>query len=79
VALVEALNMVFDVYADKTYVYDDQLFVQGGLLEKLIQSLPKVRQAIKKINKKTEPVLRQAADEAGINLARFIDYKLKEQ
>lgn len=79
VALVEALNMVFDIYADKAYVYDDQLFVQGGLLERLIQSLPKVRQAIKKINKKTEPVLRQAADEAGINLARFIDYKLKEQ
>lgn len=77
--LAEALNSLFDVFGDKDYAYDDAVFVKGGMLRTLHELLPKVRQAARKVDKKKDRHLRNVADEACLNLARFIDYKRKER
>lgn len=75
----DALNAIFDIYGDKEYFYDEELFVRGKLLDFLVQILPAVRKVTKKVNKKTQGQLREVCDQATINLARFIDYKRKER
>jgi hypothetical protein len=77
--LVEALNAIFDLFGDKEYEYDESLFVQPGRLNDLKQTLPKIRQAARKIEKKKDPQLRHVTDQAALNLVRFIDYKSKER
>lgn len=75
----DALNAIFDIYGDKDYSYDQELFVNGKLLDFLVQILPAARKVTKKVNKKTHGQLREVCDQATINLARFIDYKRKER
>ena len=40
---MEALNALFDVYADKDFDYDEQVFVRFGFLDHLKGILPKVK------------------------------------
>ena len=40
---VEALNAIFDLYADKEFDYDEPVFVRHGFLEHLQAVVPKVR------------------------------------
>jgi hypothetical protein len=77
--LAEALNSLFDIFGDMAYVYDEPIFVQGGMLNALQGFLPKVRQAVKRVDKKKNRKLRNVVDEACLNFARFIDYKRKER
>lgn len=40
---VEALNAIFDVYADADFDYDEQVFVKHKFLDHLITIAPKVK------------------------------------
>lgn len=44
--IVEALNLIFDVYSDAAFDYDLPVFVQGGILNLLKQILPSVRSMV---------------------------------
>ncbi|CCG84441.1 protein of unknown function [Taphrina deformans PYCC 5710] len=77
--VVEALNAIFDIYADREYDYDKQVFVRGNFLTHLIKVVPKVDAMRKAIDKRRYRELKDQADEAFDNLVAFIDYKGKEQ
>ncbi|ODV89876.1 hypothetical protein CANCADRAFT_97063 [Tortispora caseinolytica NRRL Y-17796] len=74
---VEALNAIFDTFADKSYSYD-QIYVDGGYNAKLSEIGPAFRRKVKTVSKQNNKELRVAADAAALNLQRFISYKNKE-
>jgi len=45
-AVVEALNAIFDVYADAEYQYDSPVFVELQFLKHLEAALPGVRTTV---------------------------------
>ncbi|EPX71010.1 uncharacterized protein SOCG_01231 [Schizosaccharomyces octosporus yFS286] len=75
---VEALNTIYDVYGDKSYPYDGPVFQQRNYLQTLAESLPKISQMVKRINRKSDGLLRFRAEEALENLDAFIEYKQSE-
>ncbi|KAF8421226.1 hypothetical protein EV426DRAFT_219561 [Tirmania nivea] len=76
---IEALNAIFDLYADSEFDYDEPVFVKHNFLEHLKSILPKVQSMTKKIDKRKFPEKRTRADEVTQNLRRFIEYKKKER
>ncbi|KAK9460418.1 uncharacterized protein V1516DRAFT_676579 [Lipomyces oligophaga] len=77
--VIEALNSIFDIFADQDYDYDRVVFVKGGLLKHLVECQAEVRKMVKRIDKRKESELRLKADEVMVNLQRFCVYKSKEQ
>lgn len=45
--MIEALNLIFDVYSDYVFDYDLPVFVQGNFLNGLKQILSSVRSTVK--------------------------------
>lgn len=43
---VEALNAIFDIYADAEFDYDEPIFVKNGFLAHLSKALPNVRTTV---------------------------------
>jgi len=76
---IEALNQLFDIYADKDFDYDKLVFVQGGFLAHLKALQPDVQKMAKGVDKRTLPELRERADEVVVNLGRFVKYKRDER
>lgn len=76
---VEGLNMIYDTFSDKAFPYDLNVFVQQKYLEKLVEMEPQVRHAYKLIDRNKLPLAKDRAQEAFLNLGRFIQYKRKEQ
>lgn len=76
---VEALNQIFDIYADKIYAYDGAVFWANGFYEHLEGILPKAKKLAKGIDKRKFGELRARADEAVLNLGRFLKYKRTEK
>lgn len=76
---VEAMNQLFDVYADEAFPYDKQVFWADGFLKHLEDAVPKAKAMLKTIDKRAQPELRARADEAVLNLSRFLGYKRKHQ
>lgn len=76
---VEALNQIFDIYADKSYAFDEPVFWADGFYKHLEETLPKVRKMAKSIDKRKFEELRARADEAVLNLGRFLKYKRTER
>ncbi|KAM0563481.1 hypothetical protein ACHAPJ_001202 [Fusarium lateritium] len=76
---VEALNQVFDVYADESYSYDKDVFWKNNFLKHLDETLPKARTMMKTIDKRAGSELRLRGDEAVLNLTRFLTYKRKNK
>lgn len=76
---VEALNQVFDIYSDEGYACDKEVFWKGNFLSHLEEVLPKARALSKAIDKKSNAELRTRADEAVLNLTRFLAYKKKHK
>ncbi len=74
---VEALNQLFEVYGDEEYPYDKDVFWANNFAKHLDGVVSKARAMAKSIDKKTQPELRLRADEAVMNLTRFLDYKKK--
>ncbi|KAI8380805.1 armadillo-type protein [Blakeslea trispora] len=77
--IVEALNLIYDVYSDHVFDYDDPVFVQHGFLNRLKQIVSPVRSMVKAIDRRKDMDLRIRGDEALDNLNAFIKYKKSEQ
>ncbi|KAI7904918.1 armadillo-type protein [Cokeromyces recurvatus] len=73
--MIEALNLIFDVYSDLAFDYDLPVFVHGGFLSILKQIVPFVRSKVKSIDRRKDFDLRIRGDEALDNLNAFIKYK----
>jgi len=76
---IEALDQVFDIYADKSYAFDGAVFWANGFYDHLESILPKVKKMAKGIDKRKFGELRARADEAALNLGRFLKYKRTEK
>ena len=76
---VEVLNQLFDVYGNEDFQYDKDVFWAGGFLARFDTLLPKMRTIAKGVDKKQFPELKTRADEAVLNLTRFLAYKRKKK
>lgn len=76
---VECLNLIYDIFGDAEYPYDEPIFVNRNYLQKLEQLEPVMKTFYKKIDKKWSTELKLRAEEAWMNLGRFIDYKRSER
>ncbi|RKF62518.1 putative ARM-like repeat-containing protein [Erysiphe neolycopersici] len=78
--VIESLNHIFDIYADESYSYDEPVFWSEQFWESLQEiNQSKVKQMAKAIDRRKFKELRTRADEAILNLGRFLDYKKKEK
>ncbi|CAG8514893.1 5524_t:CDS:2, partial [Scutellospora calospora] len=77
--IIEVLNSIYDIYADKDFDYDEPVFVQNGYLSLLENIVDAVRKMTKSIDKRKFRDLRFRADEAYENLIAFIKYKKDER
>lgn len=76
----EAVDALFDIYSDAAYPYDEPVFVQEGMLDRLKDwVLPELRQAIRKVDRRRQRELRARGDLALVNLREFIKYKAGER
>ncbi|KAM7206811.1 synchronized import protein 1 [Naviculisporaceae sp. PSN 640] len=75
--IIEALNQLFDIYGDEDFACDKEVFWKDGFLRHLEELLPKLKTIAKGIDKRAHEELRTKADEAVLNLGRFIQYKKK--
>ncbi|KAK4671130.1 hypothetical protein QC764_603070 [Podospora pseudoanserina] len=73
--VVEAVNQIFDIYGDEATEYDKEVFWKEGFRKHLEEFLPKLRALAKGIDKRAQGELRDKADEAVLNLVRFLKYK----
>jgi hypothetical protein len=76
---VESMNQIFDIYADKSFAFDEAVFWADGFYKHLEEILPKARKMAKGIDKRKFGELRARADEAVLNLGRFLKYKRTER
>lgn len=75
---VEALNQLMDIYGDESHPCDKAVFWKDNFLKHLEAVLPKAKTMVKSIDKRgATSELRARADEAVLNLGRFIQYKKK--
>ncbi|KAF3768050.1 hypothetical protein M406DRAFT_289377 [Cryphonectria parasitica EP155] len=75
---VEALNQMMDIYGDESFPCDKAVFWKDSFLQHLEKIVPKVKTMVKSIDKRgATSELRVRADEAVLNLTRFIAYKKK--
>jgi hypothetical protein len=74
---VEALNQLFDIYGDENFDCDKEVFWKDNFLQHLDELSPGIKSMVKSIDKRNLAELRLRADEAVLNLARFIKYKRK--
>jgi hypothetical protein len=75
---VEALNQLMDIYADKEFACDS-VFWGDNFHQHLDQIAPKAKKMAKSVDKRKHEELRLRADEAVLNLGRFLAYKKKEK
>lgn len=76
---VEALNQIFDIYADEGAACDREVFWKDNFAKHLEDALPKVRSMVKGVDRKAHAELRVKADEVVMNLTRFLAYKKKHK
>ncbi|PSR77121.1 hypothetical protein BD289DRAFT_378093 [Coniella lustricola] len=75
---VEALNELMDMYGDESLPCDKAVFWKDNFLQHLEKIVPKVKAMAKMVDKRgPTSELRARADEAVVNLGRFITYKKK--
>ncbi|KAI0387853.1 hypothetical protein F5Y04DRAFT_12931 [Hypomontagnella monticulosa] len=76
---VEALNQLFDIYGDETKEWDKLVFWKDNFLQHLEEAAPRVKAMVKTVDKRKTTELRVRAEEANLNLSRFIQYKQKHR
>ncbi|KAK3906890.1 hypothetical protein C8A05DRAFT_11400 [Staphylotrichum tortipilum] len=74
---VEVLNQLFDLYGDEEVPCDKEVFWKDGFLKHLEEFVPKMKALARGVDKRSQAELRTRADEASMNLARFVLYKKK--
>lgn len=77
--VIECLNLIYDIFGDKEYLYDYEVFVKQNYLDRLSSLEMLVKEMYKKIDKNKNEGLKLEAEEAWVNLGRFIEYKKSEQ
>ncbi|ODV80292.1 uncharacterized protein CANTADRAFT_25930 [Suhomyces tanzawaensis NRRL Y-17324] len=77
--VIESFNQIYDIFGDKDFAYDTEIFVQLNYLSKLRQLEPEMKALYKKIDKNKYGQLKLRAEEVWINLGRFIQYKESER
>ncbi|KAI1386425.1 uncharacterized protein F4822DRAFT_316300 [Hypoxylon trugodes] len=77
--VVEALNQLFDIYGDESKEWDKEIFWKDNFLQHFEEVAPKVKAMVKTIDKRKFAELRVRAEEAYLNLSRFIQYKQKHK
>ncbi|CDR43313.1 CYFA0S11e03818g1_1 [Cyberlindnera fabianii] len=77
--VIEILDVFYEIYGDAEFDYDESVFVQEGYLEKLQQVSPRVKTAVKLVDRNRQPELKSRGDEVFNNLGRFIQYKKSER
>lgn len=75
---IECLNFIYDIFADKSFSYDYELFVKKDYVHKLQHLEPHMKVTYKSIDKNRHPYLKLKAEETWLNLNRFIEYKKSE-
>lgn len=76
---IEILDLIYEIYGDAEYDYDEPVFVQRNYLNALQQLTPKIKHSIKLVDKNVDPELKVKGENVFVNLSRFIDYKRKER
>ncbi|KAI8624561.1 hypothetical protein F5Y19DRAFT_467765 [Xylariaceae sp. FL1651] len=76
---VEALNQLFDIYGDEKNICDKEVFWKDNFLQHIETMVPKVKAMVKTVDKRKSAELRARAEEASLNLLRFIQYKQKHR
>lgn len=76
---VEALNQLFDIYGDEKSANDIEVFWKDNFLQHIESTVPKVKAMVKTVDKRKSAELRARAEEASLNLSRFIQYKQKHR
>ncbi|KAI8963883.1 hypothetical protein F5Y11DRAFT_132578 [Daldinia sp. FL1419] len=76
---VEALNQLFDIYGDENKPWDKEVFWKDNFLQHFEEVAPRVKAMVKTIDKRKSAELRVRAEEANLNLSRFIRYKQKHR
>ncbi|KAJ2987366.1 hypothetical protein NUW58_g4546 [Xylaria curta] len=76
---VEALNQLFDIYGDENSANDKEVFWKDNFLQHIEATVPKVKAMVKTVDKRKSTELRAQAEEASLNLSRFIQYKQKHR
>jgi hypothetical protein len=76
---VEALNAIYDIYADAEFDYDMPVFVQGNFNQELKGMVKMVRFMVRNVDRRKNKDLRDRGDEALMNLTEFIKYKDHER
>lgn len=76
---VEALNQLFDIYGDEKSANDTGVFWKDNFLQHIEATVPKVKAMVKTVDKRKSAELRARAEEASLNLSRFIQYKQKHR
>lgn len=77
--VIESLNHIFDIYADHSYSYDESVFWTDNFCKSLEEIQSKIKKMAKSIDRRKSRELRTRADEAVLNLDRFLAYKKKEK
>ncbi|KAJ8116678.1 hypothetical protein ONZ43_g4391 [Nemania bipapillata] len=76
---VEALNQLFDIYGDEKSAIDSEVFWKDNFLQHIEATIPKIKAMVKTVDKRKSAELRARAEEASLNLSRFIQYKQKHR
>ncbi|KAI3402289.2 hypothetical protein KGF56_004859 [Candida oxycetoniae] len=77
--IIESLNSLYDIFGDKDFAYDFEIFVDKNYLAKLKAIEPCVRDVCKKIDKNKDPLMKLRMEETWNNLKGFIAYKASER
>lgn len=77
--ILESLNSIYDIFGDKLYSYDYEIFVKEDYISKLESLYPEIKRMYKTIDKNKHRHLKLKAEETYINLERFIKYKKQER
>ncbi|KAJ2031440.1 hypothetical protein IWW57_000714 [Coemansia sp. S610] len=77
--IIEALDLIYDIYGDQAYDYDEPVFVRGGFLAKLRSCYLPMRKLVKTVDRRVKRELRDRGDLVVQNMRGFIDYKDSER
>ncbi|KAJ2746308.1 hypothetical protein GGI20_001430 [Coemansia sp. BCRC 34301] len=77
--IIEALDLIYDIYGDQAYDYDEPVFVRGDFLVKLRNCYLPMRKLVKTVDRRVKRELRDRGDLVVQNMRGFIDYKSSER
>ncbi|CEP60418.1 Syo1p LALA0_S01e10440g [Lachancea lanzarotensis] len=77
--LVDICDVLIDIYCDANFDYDEPVFVQGGFVRVLQESVvPNLKQKFKFVDKNKDAELKEKCQTTLSTLERFISYKSTE-